>query len=153
MLKHYLAAIAYRTQTALQDAPKDFFTFRAQPGVRTPIEIIRHMSGVFGYALSFLDDTNRKAPDSDNLEEQVLYFHELLKTMGDHLDKGTPMRNITPEQFLQGPFSDAMTHIGQLAMLRRIYGSPVPPEDFSKADITAENLGSDQAEPRAPDNE
>jgi hypothetical protein len=60
---------------------------------------------------------------------------------------------ITEFQLLQGPFSDVMTHIGQLSMLRRLYGSPVPPENFIYADISASRLGKDQPEPRQPDRE
>jgi hypothetical protein len=58
---------------------------------------------------------------------------------------------MTPERLLQGPFADAMTHVGQLAMLRRLAGAPVPPEDFSEAEITAERLGPDQPAPKRPD--
>lgn len=62
-------------------------------------------------------------------------------------------RETTAERMLQGPFADAMTHAGQLALLRRPAGSPVPPENFIMADIDASNLGPDQAEPRSPDAE
>ena len=60
---------------------------------------------------------------------------------------------MTPERLLQGPLADAMTHAGQLAMLRRLAGSPVPPEDFSVADIQGTRLGPDQADPVSPDDE
>jgi hypothetical protein len=46
-----------------------------------------------------------------------------------------------------------MTHAGQLAMLRRLAGTPVPPENFIAADITPERLGQNQAMPGSPDRE
>jgi hypothetical protein len=66
---------------------------------------------------------------------------------------GTPLRDVTPEQLLQGPFADAMTHTGQLAMLRRLAGDPVPPENFLFAAVHSENLGPNQAQPASPDAE
>ena len=70
------------------------------------------------------------------------------------LGDGTPLlQGMTEERLLQGPFADAMTHAGQLAMLRRFAGAPIPPENFIVADITKEKLGVDQSEPRSPDKE
>ena len=63
------------------------------------------------------------------------------------------MNGTMPERMLQGPFADAMTHVGQLAMLRRLAGSPVPPENFILADVVAENVGPDQPQPASPDEE
>ena len=75
---------------------------------------------------------------------------EALRT--DFADEGLRAR-ITDEQFLQGPLSDAMTHAGQLAMLRRLAGHPVPPENFVFAEIDQANVGPDQPEPARPDEE
>ena len=78
-------------------------------------------------------------------------FHEVLADLSAHLERGTPLQGITAGQLLQGPFADAMTHAGQLALLRRLSGSPVPPENFVFARISAENLGPDQPPPARPD--
>ena len=77
----------------------------------------------------------------------------MLADLSRHLEKGTRLQGTTEERLLQGPFSDAMTHAGQLALLRRLAGSPVPPEDFSLAEISANNVGTDQKDPVAPDAE
>ena len=74
----------------------------------------------------------------------------MLQDLLDHLRAGDPILGTTPEQLLQGPFSDAMTHAGQLATLRRLSGSPVPPENFIVADIGPSNLGTDQPAPESP---
>jgi hypothetical protein len=152
LLRHFLAALAYRTQKALRDAPKDFGTFRASPGVRTPTELVCHMTSVLGYARTFfLGGQYRPAP-LPSLQEEVLRFHEMLEDLASHLESHKPfLEEMTAERLLQGPFSDAMTHAGQLALLRRLAGAPVPPENFIVADIHGDRLGSQQPDPASPD--
>jgi len=151
LLRHFLAALAYRTQKALRGAPDSFADYQAAPGVRTAHELIRHMTGVLGYARTFFESGRWRPERLPTFREEVLRFHELLESLGQHLDNGTPLEGTTPERILQGPFSDAMTHAGQLALLRRLHGSPVPAENFVKADIDAANLGPDQPDPVSPD--
>jgi hypothetical protein len=151
LLKHYLAALAYRTQKALRDASPDFPTFRAAHHVRTPHELIRHMDDVMGYARTFFIGGHYRAPLLPHFAAQVSHFHETLEDLARHLDLGTELRGVTDATLLQGPFSDAMTHAGQLALLRRLAGSPVPPENFVFAAISAANLGPDQPAPVSPD--
>ncbi|HUV29668.1 MAG TPA: hypothetical protein VMY05_01065 [Acidobacteriota bacterium] len=151
LLKHFLAALAYRTQKALRDAPPDFASFRAAPKIRTPGELIRHMDSVLGYARTFFTGGRYRAPLLPDFHDAVEHFHETLADVAEHLERGTELRGITAEILLQGPLSDAMTHVGQLAVLRRLAGSPVPPENFVFADISATNLGSDQPPPVSPD--
>jgi hypothetical protein len=153
LLKHFLAALAYRTQKALRDAPPEFADFRAAPQVRTPHELIRHMDSVLGYARTYFLGGTYRPPISPDFSTAIAHFHEILADLAHHIEHGTPLHGITPEILLQGPFSDAMTHAGQLALLRRLSGSPVPPENFIFADITPEKLGPDQSLPRSPDAE
>jgi hypothetical protein len=153
ILRHFLASLAYRTQKALRGAPTDFGSFRAAPGVRTPHEVLYHMTHVLAAVRwRFVGEEWRPAM-AETFEQEVLRFHETLEELGHHLQAGTRLHGTTPEVVLQGPLSDAMTHAGQLAMLRRLYGSPVPPEDFMRASIDAANLGVKQAEPACPDDE
>lgn len=152
MLQQALAALAYRTQKALRGAPEDFGDFHAAPHVRTPAELVRHMTSVLGYARTFFVG-GRYWPDPlPTLETETARFHEMLADLGRHLREGTPLReDMSPERLLQGPVSDAMSHAGQLALLRRLAGSPVAPENFVVAAIDPERLGPDQAEPVSPD--
>ena len=92
-------------------------------------------------------------PDSlTSLQAEVDRLHTMLEDLGRHIDSGAPLLNgLSPEQLLQGPFADAMTHVGQLALLRRLRGSPVPPENFVFANIDSRRLGADQASPARPD--
>ena len=151
MLRHFLAALAYRTQKALRDAPPEFGQFRAGGEVRTPAELVRHMTSVLGYARTDFVG-GRYWPDAlPDLDAEVARFHEMLADLASHLERGSALQDIRPEQLLQGPFSDAMCHAGQLAILRRLSGSPVPPENFIVADIDPGRLGPDQSMPRSPD--
>lgn len=153
MLVHFLAALAYRTQKALRDAPPDFADFRLMPKTRTPQELIRHMDSVLGYARTFFIGGSYQPPLLADFREAVAHYHEILSDVARHLEIGTELSSITAENLLQGPFSDAMTHAGQLAMLRRLAGSPVPPENFVFADINPANLGPEQPRPVSPDKE
>jgi hypothetical protein len=152
MLRHFLAALAYRTQTALRHAPGDFGSFRAAAAVRSPTELVRHMTSVLGYARTcFVGGTYRPDP-LPTLADEIARFHAMLADLSRHLSEGSPLLDgMTAERLLQGPFADAMTHAGQLAMLRRLAGAPVPPENFIAADISAERVGPDQPLPADPD--
>jgi hypothetical protein len=154
MLRHFLAALAYRTQKALRDAPPDFADFDAGAQVRTPRELLRHMTSVLGYARTHVIGGRYWPEPLPDMSAEVARFHEMLEDLARHLDAGTPLRGeITPERLLQGPFSDAMTHAGQIAMLRRLFGAPVPPENFIVADVRGHRLGPDQPMPMSPDAE
>ena len=153
LLRHLLAAIAYRTQKALRGAPPSFGTFAAGRQVRTPADLVRHMTSVLGYARTFFTGGTYRPEPLPDLPSEVARLHAMLQDLNRHLEAGTLLRGTTPEQLLQGPLADAMTHVGQLAMLRRLAGSPVPPENFIVAAIDPANLGSDQPEPVSPDKE
>ena len=150
LLQHFLAALAYRTQKALRGAPDSFADFRIAPTARTPFELVWHMTGVIGYARTFIHGGEFEPPRLPSFADEVARFHETLAALSR--DFGDDLRaRITDDQFLQGPLSDAMTHAGQLAMLRRLHGSPVASENFIFADVSAENVGQAQALPAAPD--
>ncbi|HEX4955187.1 MAG TPA: hypothetical protein VF017_17490 [Thermoanaerobaculia bacterium] len=152
LLRHFLAALAYRTQKALRDAPADFGSFEAGNQVRTPAWLVCHMTSVLGYArTSFLGGSYWPEP-LPTLDAETARFHEMVADLARHLEAGTPFLDpMTAERMLQGPFADAMTHAGQLALLRRLAGSPVPPENFIFAEIRPDRLGPDQPEPARPD--
>jgi hypothetical protein len=152
LLRHFLAALAYRTQKALRGAPENFGSFRAVEGLRTPAQLVCHMTSVLGYARTFFVGGSYRPDELPSLRDEIRRFHEMLEDLSRHLAAGSPLRGgISAERLLQGPFSDAMTHAGQLAMLRRLAGIPVAPEDFSMANISPERLGPDQPEPARPD--
>jgi hypothetical protein len=137
--RHFLATLAYRTQKAIDGAPGGFGAFHAGSGVRTPAELVRHMTRVLGYARSCFTGGLYETDALPSLADEVARFHGVLGDLARHLGDGARLLNgVTLDQLLQGPFSDAMTHAGQLAMLRRLAGSPVGPEHFDAAPISAE---------------
>jgi hypothetical protein len=154
LLRHFLAALAYRTQKALRDAPAEFGNFRVADETRTPAELVRHMTSVLGYARTYFVGGHYRPEPLPSLSEEIIRFHDVLEELAREIEAGTPlMEGMSAERLLQGPFSDAMTHAGQLAMLRRLAGVPVPPENFIFADIESGRLGIEQAEPVRPDEE
>jgi len=150
LIRHFLAALAYRTQKALRGCADSFPDFRIAAGVRTPVELVRHMTSVLGYARTLIVGGTYKAEPLSDFSAEVSRFHEMLGDLSSRLAAGETFGDHSFETVLQGPFSDAMTHAGQLAMLRRIHGDPVPAENFLKADIRADNVGPNQPPPRSP---
>ena len=131
--------------------PEGFPEFRAAAQVRTPHELICHMTSVLGYARTFFIGGIYPVNAQSTWEKDIQKFHAMLEEMGEYLESETPLIGITEEHLLQGPFSDAMTHAGQIAMLRRLAGSPVPPENFIKANVNSDNLTANQPDPVSPD--
>jgi hypothetical protein len=145
LLRHFLAALAYRTQKALSGAPEQFGSFCAAPGLRTPEELLQHVSGVLHFAVCRLRDVPRDTlPALGSLPEEVERFHTTLEELSALLGSVESLPRETLERLLQGPFADAMTHAGQLAMLRRLAGAPVPAENFYQAAVDTENVSSHQ---------
>ena len=152
MLRHFLAALAYRTQKALRGAPPSFGGFSPGHDVRTPQELVRHMTSVLGYARTFFVGGRYWPEPLPSLADEVARFHAVVASLADHLGGPAPLPDgVTPERLLQGPLADAMTHAGQLALLRRLAGAPVPPENFVFADVRPDRLGPDQPPPARPD--
>jgi hypothetical protein len=151
LLRHFLGALAYRTQKALRGAPPEFGSFSAGNKTRTPSELVRHMASVLGYSRTFFIGGSYWPEPLESMEAEIARFHAILEDLARHLADGSSLQGITEEQLLQGPFSDAMTHAGQLAMLRRMAGIPVAPENFIFAEIGPDRVSADQAEPARPD--
>jgi hypothetical protein len=153
LLRHFLAAIAYRTQKSLRGAPPDFPGFSAGGRTRTPVEILRHMTSVLGYAGTFFAGGAYPVHPEPlpTFAEEIERFHAMVTELGSHLSGETRPQGISIEQLLQGPLADVMTHVGQLALLRRLAGAPVAPENFIFADVQPGRLGPDQPLPAHPD--
>ena len=145
LLLHLLATIAFRARYALRGAPESFGSFQAGNEVWTPAELVRHMASVLGYARSCFEGRERPRIDPlPDLAAEVTRFHAMLEEVAQHVRAGTELKGMTEEQLLQGPLADALTHVGQLAVLRRLSGSPVQRESFVQADVDPANLGPAQ---------
>lgn len=147
LLRHTVAAVAYRATRALEDAPEHFGTFAAAG--RTPVQILAHMGDLFDWALSVVQ-FSEKWSQSTCLpwNDEVRRFFEALQAF-DAAVAGWRPEPGSMERLLQGPIADALTHVGQLAMLRRLAGIPCKGENFYLAVVTVGRVGSDQSAPAA----
>jgi hypothetical protein len=148
LLRHAVATVAYRASKAVRETPERFADFAAGPTTRSPGQILGHMGDLFEWALSMARGTTRW-PDSASLSwsEEIDRFFATLEAFDAYLAGGEPLA-VPAERLLQGPIADALTHVGQLTMLRRLAGGPVRGENYAKADITAGRTTFDQPAPR-----
>lgn len=147
-LRHMLATIAYRGGKVLRDAPDGFGATTAGAGTRTAVEILAHVGDLFDWGLALAAEGEHRWSDtrSDDWEGQVARFFAGIAAVDAHLASGASIAR-PAGRLMQGPFADALTHIGQLAMLRRIAGSPVRGENYFKAEVEIGRVGADQAPP------
>ena len=148
LLRHTVATLAYRGGKALRGAPEGFAEFRAGGTTRTPGQILAHVGDLLDWALA-LARGERVWKDSPPLswEAGSRRFFEGLERFEALLASDEPLRS-APEKLFQGPVADALAHVGQIALLRRLAGGPVRGENYFKADIEAGRVGEDQAAPR-----
>jgi hypothetical protein len=144
-LRHALAALAYRAEKVLRDAPAHFPGLRIAAGVRTPAEILAHMGDLMDWALSLAKGTHvwRESP-LQKWEDDVERFFAALRAFDNFLASGVNPGAL-PGKLFQGPVADALTHVGQLALLRRLAGIPVRGENYFRAEIVSGRVGSDQS--------
>lgn len=148
MLRHTVATLAYRGLKTVSNAPTGFVDFRAGESTRTPGEILAHIGDLLDWALCLA----KGAPayhESPVLpwEDGVARFVAALKELDRYLASAEPL-GFPAEKLFQGPLADALTHVGQIAMLRRMAGGAVRGENYFKAEIVAGRVGIEQAEPR-----
>jgi len=148
LLRHTLATLAYRGGKTIRGAPASFAEYGAPESSRTPAKVLAHMGDLMDWALSMADGS-RKWHDSTPLEweKEGERFHAALKKFDDYLASDEPLQ-APAEKLFQGPIADALTHTGQLAMLRRMAGCPIKGENYYVAEITVGRVGADQAAPK-----
>ncbi|MDQ0721958.1 hypothetical protein QF049_003219 [Paenibacillus sp. W4I10] len=138
-LRHYLSSLKYRFSKAILNAPSNYPNYELGNGVRTPIEILAHMSDVIRYAQSVFDDQVQLKKESGNWNDEVhTFFNELHNLDNLMKSNGIPNKDRIIEKLIQGPLSDAMTHVGQLSMIRRMAGDSIPGENFFIAEVNVE---------------
>jgi hypothetical protein len=148
LLRHTLATLAYRAARALDGAPDHFAGYDGAG--RLPIQILAHMGDLFDWALSTAMGQERWRPSQplDWADEKQRFFSSL-QAFDAFLASDQPLQ-APVERLFQGPVADALTHVGQLAMLRRLSGSPIHGENFFVAEIAAGQVGAEQPAPVQP---
>jgi hypothetical protein len=147
LLRHTLATLAYRGGKAARGAPDGFTGFQIAPGCRTPGQILAHIGDLLDWALSMARG-KQEWHDSAPLpwDKAAERFFRALEALDEYLRSDQPL-GVSSEKLFQGPIADALTHVGQIAILRRQAGSPVKGENYFRAGIAAGRVGPDQAAP------
>jgi hypothetical protein len=148
MLRHTLATLAYRAGKVLRGAPDAFATFEAGTGVRTPAEVLAHIGDVMDWGLSLARGAqawHTSAPR--DWEDEVARFFDAIAAFDTYLASEEPLHE-TAEQLFQGPVADALAHVGQIGMMRRMAGAPVRGENYFVAAISVGRVGAIQEAPR-----
>ena len=148
LLRHTVATVAYRGGKTVRDAPESFATYSADGTSRTPVQILAHIGDLFDWALSQAKGAEAWS-DSTPLawDLEVERFFAALQRFDGFLASDAALAT-PPERMFQGAIADALTHIGQLAMLRRLAGVKMKSENYSRAEIVAGRVGADQSAPR-----
>jgi hypothetical protein len=148
LLRHAVATIAYRGGKALRGAPESFALFRIGDATRPPVKLVAHVGDLFDWALLMAKGTTTWK-DSEPLpwDREVERFFATLKAFDDYLASDAPL-HVTTKKLFQGPIADALTHVGQLAMLRRVAGAPIRAENYAVAEIVVGRTGADQVAAR-----
>jgi hypothetical protein len=148
MLRHTLATLAYRGGKVVRDVPEPVASYRVAETTRSPLEILAHVGDLLDWALC-LADGRHEWHDAAPLPwpREVERFFAGLAALDRRLARQEPL-GFPAERLFQGPIADALTHVGQIALLRRLAGAPVRGENYFKADIAAGRVGPEQPAPR-----
>jgi len=147
MLRHALATLAYRAAKMLRASPPGFEHFRAAPTTRTAVQIVAHMADLLEWAFRCADgNPHWQTSTPQSWDAEIARFFAALKAFDDRLASPNPIA-VPATRLFQGPVADALTHVGQLATLRRLAGSGVRGESYFQADIAPGRVGLDQSPP------
>ena len=144
LLRHLLATIAYRGARSLADAPEGYAETRLADDGWTAGETLAHMTNVLGYVYAKLTDTERERHEAGAWAEDLESFYGMLRRLDDALAGEASVATDEALRFVQGPLADALTHVGQLAAMRRVAGAPVPAQNYILAKIEVGKVGFEE---------
>lgn len=143
-LRHTIATLAYRAEKALREAPPGFSGVRASPHSRSALGLVAHLGDLmeWGERMARGEMRWQAVPQSSWHDAIDRFFHALAAF--DAAVADSPYDPRRHEILFQGPVADALSHVGQLTLMRGIAGSPVRPESYARARITTGRVGRDQ---------
>ena len=146
-LRQLAATLAYRASKVLRDVPPSFAHFTCGDSTRTPVRIVAHMGDLMAWGVTIAaGDIKWNAGGSDDWDREVARFFDGLAALDRALAGEGPFKG-SVDKLIQGPFADALTHVGQLALLRGMAGHPIKPESYARADIVIGRVGREQSPP------
>jgi hypothetical protein len=147
-LRHTVATVAYRGGKAVRGAPAGFASFSGDASDRTAVKILAHVGDLYDWALTQAQGAEAWR-DSAPLpwDREVDRFFAALQRFDAYLASDAPL-GVTPERLFQGAIADSLTHVGQIAILRRLAGAKMKSENYSKAEIVVGRVGNEQTPPR-----
>lgn len=149
-MRHTLSTLAYRANRAIEGAPPEFSAYAIGEKPRTPTSILAHMGDLLDWALSMADGTKTwKATPPSDWETEIVRFFSALERFDAFLASDAPVA-CPLEKLFQRPIADAISHVGQLAMLRRLAGCPMNGENYFKSIVEVGRAGAEQAPAKAP---
>jgi hypothetical protein len=147
-LRHTVATVAYRGAKALRGAPASFASYTPDGSDRTPLRIVAHLADLYDWALSQAKGAEAWTDSTPaDWNGEVARFFTALRRFDDFLASDAAL-SAAAERLFQGAIADSLTHVGQLAMLRRLAGARITGENYSRAEIVAGRVGPDQTPPR-----
>ena len=148
VVRHLVATLAYRAAKVLRGVPVDFATRTFGDASRRPVHIVAHLGDLMAWAITLTHgESVWKAEGSDDWTTETRRFFDGLRALDRDLEANASLTPGSIEKLIQGPLADALTHVGQLAMLRGMAGIPVRPESYARAEIVAGRVGIEQAPP------
>lgn len=145
-LRHTIATLAYRNGLTLVGAPDGFDRLCIAETVRTPVEILAHINDLLDWTLRMSKNGQSEWQPATPLtwEKEVARFYAALEELDTYFASDDPIA-VPIEKLFQGPIADALTHVGQLAILRRVAGSPIPRGGYFKTDLVAGRFRPEQS--------
>ncbi len=148
LLRHAVATLAYRAAKAIRNAPPELADFRAGDVTRTPVQLVAHLGDLLEWGVSLVEGDQKWNPAAPGTwDAESSRFFSALARLDEYLASDRTL-GCRPERLLQGPVADALTHVGQIMMLRRLAAAPVRSENYAIAEIVAGRVGVEQASPR-----
>jgi len=148
LLRHAVATVAYRGGKAVRGAPATFGAYSPDGSPRTAVKIVAHIGDLFDWALSQAKGAEAWTDSTpQEWEHAVARFFAALERFDAFLASDAALA-VAPEKLFQGAVADALTHVGQLAMMRRLAGAKMKSENYARADIVAGRVGADQTAPK-----
>ena len=147
LLRHAVATLAYRAEKVMRDVPEGFDRFRPSPASRTPVELMSHLGDLMEWGERMARGEMKWHPGvtTEWAAGRDRFFRGLTALDASLTDVGAIPHAAV---IFQGPVADALTHVGQLALMRGMMGSPVRPESYARASVTAGRVGLEQASTR-----